>query len=165
MKMPRRNYFPTFAKDCFGLDPLPSPLEPTEETYKRVATVKKCIEELFAAAANHLGEDEARHLFLAVSRRRKRGKGKTHAMDRDARLLAAHDEAKQRGEPVAVLARRLHKRKLKLGSTAEAIEAQIRKLVKERADREKAAAKERRRRRMSICHENPTLLETVGSEK
>jgi hypothetical protein len=166
MKMPRRDYYPqSLPKVCFGLDPVPSLLESQEETLKRVATVKKGIEDAYVCAVAHLGEDEAIRQFRSVSRRRTRGKGKSHAIDRDLRLLRAYDEAKQRGEHIAALARRLHLRKLKLGNTPEAIAAQIRKLVKERTAHKKAAATELRRQRMAMRHEPPTLLESVSSEK
>ncbi len=80
--------------------------------------------------------------FARILRRPKRGQGKMLAPDRNARLLKEYDAATQKGEAVAALGR-------ELGNTAGAIETQIRKLVKEREKRERAAAVEARRWRMA----------------
>ncbi len=87
--------------------------------------------------------------FARILRRPKRGQGKMLAPDRNARLLKEYDAATQKGEAVAALARRLCAAGRELGNTAGAIETQIRKLVKEREKRERAAAVEARRWRMA----------------
>jgi len=81
-----------------------------------------------------------------VFRHPKRGQVKMFAPDRDARLLKEYDAAAPKGESVAALARRIHAAVGRaLGNTPGAIATQIRKLLKERKQRERAAAFEARR--------------------
>jgi hypothetical protein len=170
MKMPRRPFYPPveMRPDIFGL-PYLSLLglacedEPAKR--QRISTVEKKVLATFEAAKDHLGEDAARRLFVRATHRSKRGQNKLFAPDRDARLLKEHDALKD-GEPIASLARRLrHAYGTELGSTAAAIAAQIRKLVKERTVRDRKAAFEARRWRMALSMEEPTLLSMAGSEK
>jgi len=125
--------------DCFGLRP-PLIAESEDGTRSRVALVKKGVADAFAAAVTHLGDEQARELFTSVARRLKRGKGKSLASDRDAQLLAALEAAQRIGETIPALARRLHvERKLELGNSPQAIDTQIRKLLKERSARKRTA--------------------------
>jgi hypothetical protein len=87
------------------------------------------------------------------------------AQDRDARLLKEYDAAAQKRESIAALARRLRAANgLKLGNTPGAITTQIRKLLKERKKRERAAAFEARRWRMATRNEK-SLLSGFTREK
>jgi hypothetical protein len=170
MKMPRRHFYPVaLPPDIFGLRHLGllgQAFESEAETRKRIVTVEKGVEAAFMAAIDHLGEEEARRLFARVLRRPKRGQGKMLAPDRDARLLKEYDAAAPKGESVAALARRLHDADgIELGNTPGAIETQVRKLLKERKQREKAAAFEARRWRMATRGEPPGLLSVSPSEK
>ncbi len=113
MKMPRRTFFPIYKQpnDIFGLQHvtvLGQAGETDTERRRRIAKVEAGVADAFKAAVHHLGEDEARQLFLRVMRRPKRGPGKTLARDRDHRLLKAYDEAVANGESIASLAKRLH---------------------------------------------------------
>jgi len=110
MKMPQRPFYPmALPPDIFGLHrPGLLSLESEVETQRRIAMVEKGVEAAFKSAVAHLGEEEARRLFARVSRRSKRGPGKTLAADRDARLLNEYDAAARAGESVAALAKRLH---------------------------------------------------------
>lgn len=88
------------------------------------------------------------------------------APDRDARLLREYDAAAPKGESVAALAKQLHAAVgIELGNTTGAIETQIRKLLKERKQREWAAAFEARRWRMATRGEPPGLLTLHTTEK
>jgi hypothetical protein len=170
MKMPRRPFYPPVALplDIFGLHQLSllgEACESETEKQKRIATVEKGVVAAFKAAVGHLGEEAARRLFARVVRRPKRGQGKILAPDRDARSLKEHDAAIRNGETVAALARRLRADGIELGNTAGAIETQIRKLVKERKKRERAAAFEARRWRMAVRNEPPTLLSAAQGKK
>ena len=168
MKMPRRPFYPVpLPPDIFGLRrPGILNLESEAETRERIATVETGVETAFKAAIDHLGEEEARRLFARVLRRPRRGQGKMLAPDRDARLLKEYDAAAPKGERVAALARRLHAAVgMELGNTPGAIETQIRKLVKERRQRERAAAFEARRWRMATRGEQPSLLSVSRDEK
>jgi hypothetical protein len=169
MKMPRRPFYPPVAlpPDIFGLLHHGTlSLESEAETRKRIVTVEKGVEAAFKAAIEHLGEEEARRLFARVLRRPKRGQGKMLAPDRDARLLREYDDASSKGESVAALARRIHTAVGgELGNTPDAIETQIRKLLKDRKQRERAAAFEARRWRMATRGEQPGLLSVSTSEK
>jgi hypothetical protein len=168
MKMPRRPFYPVaIPPDIFGL-PYPSLLgqagESEANTRARIAKVEAGVEAAFKAAVGHLGEQEARLLFARVVRRSKRGQGKVFVPDRNARLLQEYDAAPA-GESVAALARRLYAATGRdLGNTASGIEAQIRKLVKERKQRERAAAFESRRWRMATRGET-SLLSAATTEK
>jgi hypothetical protein len=130
-----------------------------------MAAVEKGLRDAFTAAVHHLGEEEARQLFRRVIRRPKRGLGKALAPDRDARLLQEYDAAVQNGETTAALARRLRADGRGLGDSAGAIQTQIRKLVKERKERQRAAAIEARRWRMATRNEPPSLLSEAKNEK
>jgi hypothetical protein len=170
MKLPRRPFYPVaLPPDIFGLrhlSLLEQACESEAETRKRIATVEKGVEAAFKAAVGHLGEEEARRLFARVQRRSKRGQGKMLAPDRDARLLKEYDAAAPKGESVAALARRLHAAaRMELGNTPGAIATQIRKLLKERKQRERAAAFEARRWRMATREEPPGLLSIPPTEK
>jgi hypothetical protein len=168
MKMPQRPFYPPVEPraDIFGLYPPPIlNFETAEETSWRVAAVEQGVLAAFRAAVAHLGEDEARALFLRLTRRPKRGPGKALALDRNVRLLRAHDAAVQQGVTIAELSRQLRAAGKELGNTEGAISAQIRKVVRERAARQRAAAKEARRWRMAMRNEPPTLLSGKGSKK
>jgi hypothetical protein len=146
MKMPRRRpFFPLFPlfppvaprPDIFGLHQFTlagQAGESAADREKRFATVEAGVRGAFKPAVGHLGEDEALRLFACVLRRPKRGRGKRLAPDRNYRLLRAYDTARQNGESIPPLARRLRAGAggIELGNTADAIEAQIRKLLKER---------------------------------
>jgi len=168
MKMPRRPFYPVaLPPDIFGLRRLTlleRACESEAETRKRMATVEEGVAAAFKAAVRHLGEHEARRLFARVTRRPKRGQGKMLAPDRDARLLREYDAAVQTGETVAALARRLRSKGRELGDTEGAIETQVRKLIRERKLRERAAAVEARRWRMAT-RGMTTLLSAAKSEK
>lgn len=128
MKMPGRLFYPPvdLLPDIFGLHRpslLGSACESEADRLKRVAAVENGVRDAFAAAVDHLGEEEARQLFRRMIRRPKRGLGKMLAPDRDARLLREYDAACQKGETTAALARRLHDegrelRRLKRGAGA-----------------------------------------------
>jgi hypothetical protein len=170
MKMPQRPFYPSIhqAPDIFGLHSpslLGRAFESKADTQNRVAKVEKGVEDAFKAAVKHLGEEEARQLFRRVIRKRKRGLGKTLAPDRDARLLQEYDASIQIGESTAALARRLRPEGRELGDTADAIQTQIRKLVKERKKRQRDAAFETRRWRMATRNEPPSFLSAAKSEK
>jgi hypothetical protein len=175
MKMPRRRFFPLFPPvaprpDIFGLHQLSllgQAGESAADREKRFATIEAGVRGAFKAAVGHLGEDEARRLFVRVLRRPKRGRGKGLALDRNYRLLSAFDTAGQNGESIPALARRLRAGAggIELGNTADAIEAQIRKLLKERKEREHAAAVQTRLWRMATRHEPPSLLSVAMSKK
>jgi hypothetical protein len=112
MKMPRRPFFPPVAPrtDIFGLHQLTllgQAGESAADREKRFATIEAGVRGAFKAAVGHLGEDEARRLFVRVLRRPKRGRGRGLAPDRDYRLLRAYDTARQNGESIPALARRL----------------------------------------------------------
>ena len=162
--MPRRPFYPPVAlpPDIFGLlRPGVLSLESEAETRKRV---EKGVEAAFKAAIVHLGEEEPRRLFARVLRHPKRGHGKMLAPDRDARLLKEYDAAAPKGESVAALARRIHAAVgRELGNTPGAIETQIRKLLKERKQRVRAAAFEARRWRMATRGEHPGVLSVNSS--
>jgi hypothetical protein len=170
MKMPRRPFYPPVAlpPDIFDLHQLSllgEACESEAEKQRRIATAEKGVVAALKAAVGHLGEEAARRLFARVVRRPKRGLGKMLAPDRDARLLKEYDAAVRNGEPVAALARRLRAGGIELGNTADAIETQIRKLVKARKKREHSAAFEARRWRMAMRNEPPTLLSAAQSKK
>lgn len=168
MKMPRRPFYPVaLPLDIFGLRQVGIlTFESEAEMRKRIVTVEQGVEAAFKAAVRHLGEEEARRHFERVLRRPKRGQGKTLAPDRNAVLLKEYDAAVRKGESVAALARRLRAAAgIKLGNTEGAIATQIRKLVKERRQRERAAAVEARRWRMATREETGLLLTAARSEK
>ena len=172
MKMPRRPFFPPVAPrpDIFGLHQLTlagQAGESAADREKQFATIEAGVRGAFKAAIGHLGEDEARRLFARVLRRPKRGRGKELAPDRNYQLLRAYDTARQNGESVAALARRLRAGAggIELGNTADAIEAQIRKLLKEHKERDHAAAVQARLRRMATRLEPPSLLSVAISKK
>jgi hypothetical protein len=78
MKMPQRPFYPPvhLPPDIFGLHHPPLlNFENEAETRKRVVAVEQGVIAAFRAAVDHLGEDEARHLFMRVIRRPKRGPG------------------------------------------------------------------------------------------
>jgi hypothetical protein len=171
MKMPRHPFFPHVAPrpDIFGLRQLTlaGGGESAADRQKRVATIEAGVVAAFKAAVGHLGEDEARRLFARVVRRPKRGPGKMLAPDRNYRLLTAYDTAVQNGESIPALARRLRAGDggIELGNTVDAIEAQIRKLLKKRKERDHAAAVQARRWRMAMRNEPPTLASGAQSKK
>ena len=167
MKMPRRPFFPGQLKshpDIFGLHHitiLGQAAESDADKKKRKDTVEKGVLAAFRAAVHHLGEDEARKTFKQVLRRPKRGKGKAHAADRDARLLKAYDAATEKNESIAALAKRLHKSEgQQLGSTPGAVETQIRKLVNARKAAKHEAKKQARSWRMATRGEATILSGT-----
>jgi hypothetical protein len=163
MKMPRRPWYPPVKPrpDIFGLHHVTlagAGCESDVERQQRFAKVKAGVIAAFKAAVHHMGEDAACELFKSVQRRPKRGPGKVHPADRDARLLKAYDAAAPKGESIASIARRLHATEGKeLGNTAAAVAAQIRKLVAARKKREYRARVEARRLRMAMRNEPPTL--------
>ncbi len=170
MKMPTRPWFPPMEArpDIFGLHHvtiLAAACESDAERKERMAKVEAGVVAAFKAAVHHLGEDQARQLFRRVLQRPKRGQGKAHVPDRDARLLKAYDEAVQTGESIAALARRLRAEGTELGNTAPAIQTHIRKLVKQRKQRVRAAAFEARRWRMATRNDPPTLASGAGSRE
>ena len=170
MKMPIRPFFPPIRplSDIFGLEHLSllgETCETDAERKQRIAKVEAGVLAAFRAATFHLGEDQARQLFSRMARRPKRGRGKALAADRDHRLLKAHDEGIQRGDSIAKIAKQLRADGIELGNTAEAIAAQIRKLIAERKERERAAAREARRWRMATRNEPPTLISAALGEK
>jgi hypothetical protein len=168
MKMPHHPFYPSSqSPDIFGLG-YPSILgqagEAPADTQKRIAMVEAGVIAAFEAAIRHLGDEEARRLFSRVVRRPRRGRGKMLDPHRDIRLLREYDTATGKGETVAALARRLHAQGRGLGATAEAVGAQIRKLVKERKKREDAGRVQARRWRMAMRGET-SLLSAARSEK
>lgn len=170
MKMPVRPWFPpmNFRPDIFGLHHvtiLGAACESDAERAQRLAKVEAGVTAAFKAAVHHIGEDQARQLFRKALRRPKRGPGRILAVDRDRRLLAAYDEAVKNGETVAALARRLRAPGIELGNTPAAIAAHIRRLVKGREQRARAAAIEARRWRMAMRDDPPTLLSGRGDDK
>jgi hypothetical protein len=172
MKMPRPLYplhlLVPSRPDIFGLRVLSfvaSAGENESERQKRVAKIEKVLKDTFRAAARHVGEEEARRLFERIIQKQKRGRGKALAPDRDSRLLAEYDAAVTKNETVATLARRLHSGGKSLGNTPGAIAAQIRKLLKARKDRDRAAALNERRLRMAMRHSRNTILGAAKSEK
>lgn len=136
------------------------------ERAQRFAKVVTGVTAAFKAAVHHVGEERARQLFQKVLRRPKRGPGRALAIDRDRRLLAAYDEAVKTDETIASISRQLSKQYgVKLGNTPAAIEAHIRRLVKARKQRERAAAFEARRWRMATRNEPPTIASGRGNDK
>jgi hypothetical protein len=170
MKMPTRPWYPPIKPrpDIFGLyhtSLLEAACETPTQRERRFAKVEAGVVEAFKAAIHHLGDEQARQLFQQVLRLPKRGRGKALANDRDQRLLAAYDEAMQKGETVAVLARRLRSTGIELGNTPRAIAVQIHALVKQRKQRMRATAIDARRWRMALRNEPPTLLEMIAGKK
>jgi hypothetical protein len=172
MKMPRRPFFPGTLKprpDIFGLHHLTilgAACECEADRKKRFATVEAGVLAAFKAAMSHLGEDQARVLFQRVLRRPKRGNSKTVAPNRDAILMKARDAAVENGESVAALSKRLHATYgIKLGNSAQAIQTQIRKLVRERDTRDREAKKQARFWRMATRGEAKTLAHGILIEK
>ena len=100
MEMPRRAFFPGTSKPrpAFGLYQLTIIAQACEQAdkQKRATAVENGVLTAFRAGVAHLGEDEAKKLVLRVLRRSKRGQGKAHAADRDARLLREYDAATKR---------------------------------------------------------------------
>lgn len=169
MKMPKQPFFPVeLPPDIFGL-PTPTVIglacETDEQARARTERVRTGVAAAFEAAVVHLGEDQARSLFKEVVRRTKRGAGTHFESDRDFRLLRAADDAKETGKSIAALSRELFSTGLKLGATPQAIETQIRKLLRERAKRNHTRAVEARRWRMATKNEAPTILGAAVSEK
>jgi len=98
-----------------------------------------------------------------VLQRPNRGRGKSLADDRDTLLLKTYDEAP--GESIASIARRLRAQGTHLGNTTAAIATQIRKLVKEREERQRRARVEARRWRMATRNEPPSFLSSAISSR
>jgi hypothetical protein len=170
MRMPRRPWYPPVKgqPDIFGLQYmtlLGAACESAAERGKRFAKVEAGVSAAFEAAVHHLGDEYARGLFQKALRRPKRGPGRALAIDRDRRLLVAYDEAANNGESVASIARRLRVTDIKLGNTAAAIAAHIRRLVKAREHRERAAGFEARRWRMAMRNEPPTFISARSRDK
>lgn len=172
MKMPGRRSFPGMLKprpDIFGLHHLTilgAACETEADRKKRTATVEAGVLAAFKAAMMHLGEDEARDLFQRVLRRPRRGNSKTVDPNRDAILIKAHETAVENGENVAALARRLHAMHgVRLGNSPQAIETQIRKLVREQDKRDHEAKKKARYWRMATRGEPKTLAHGILTEK
>ena len=169
MKMPSRPFVPSGpSPDIFGLydlSLLERACESEADRKKRFKAVEEGVAAAFRAAVRHLGDEEARQLFKRVTRRKKRGQGKIFQSDRDARLLSEYKVASQKGETIAALARRLHATSTEFGNTADAVETQIRKLVKEQKKRDRVAAFEARRLRMAMHGEIPTLLSDTQRKK
>ena len=80
------------ARDRFGL-PLHWTLltETPAQRTDREAAVRALVCDVFAVAARHFGEDDARKLFRDVSAGRKGAPRKPHNPGRDAELLALYD--------------------------------------------------------------------------
>lgn len=169
MKMPTRPRYPDIKPrpDIFGLyhvTLIHRACETEAELQQRIAKVEAGVKAAYDPAVHHLGETAARSLFVKMTQAQKRGRGKALAPDRDARLLEAYD-TRARGESITSIARRLRAQGTKLGNTAPAIEKQIRKLVKERTEREHKAKVEARRWRMATRNDPPTLLAGVISRR
>jgi hypothetical protein len=155
-------------QDIFGLHYvtlLGAACESDAERARRFAKVEAGVTAAFKAAVHHVGDDGARQLFRKALRRPKRGRGVALAFDRDRRLLAAYDEAVKNGETVAALARRLRAPGIELGNTPAAIAAHIRRLVKGRKQRARAAAIEARRWRMAMRNDPPTIASGRSNDK
>jgi hypothetical protein len=166
MKMPGHRFFPPSKPytDIFGLPHLSllaQAFESEDDRRKRVTKIEEGVATAFRAAVSHLGEEQARLLFSKVMRRPKRGPGKALAADRDHRLLIAHDEAIQTGESIAALSVRLRLAGTELGNTPAAIATHIRKLVRERAERQRAAAVQARYWRMAARNDPPTIASGI----
>lgn len=154
--------------DIFGLHHitiLGAACESNAERARRFAKVEAGVTAAFKAAVHHVGDDNARELFRKVLRRPKRGRGRVLAVDRDRRLLAAYDEAVKNGETVAALAKQLRAPGIELGNTPAAIAAQIRRLVRSRKQRARAAAIEARRWRMAMRNDPPTIASGRSNDK
>ena len=98
MKMPRRPWYQPIKPrpDIFGLyhvTLMEAACETDVERDQRIAKVEAGVLAAFKAAIFHLGENQACSLFRRILRQPKRGLGKVHSPDRDARLLKAYDEA------------------------------------------------------------------------
>jgi hypothetical protein len=170
MKMPSRPWFPPMnpQQDIFGLHYvtlLGAACESEAERARRFAKVEAGVTAAFKAAVHHVGDDGARQLFRKALRRPKRGRGVALAFDRDRRLLVAYDEAVKNGETVAALARRLRAPGIELGNTPVAIAAHIRRLVKDRKQRARAATIEARRWRMAMRNDPPTIASGRHNDK
>jgi hypothetical protein len=168
MKMPGRPWYPPSEPqtDIFGLHHisfLGAACESATERKQRIGKVEAGVIAAFKAAVHHLGDDDARKLFNQVLQRPKRGRGKSLAADRDTLLLKTYDEAP--GESIASIARRLRAQGTQLGNTAAAIATQIRKLVKEREERQRRARVEARRWRMATRNEPPSFLSSATSSR
>jgi hypothetical protein len=170
MKLPHRPWYPPTenARDIFDLvtpSLLGEVVESTSARAARFAKVEQGVSDAFRAAANHLGEEEARRLFRKTTRKPKRGPGGAINPERDRILLRAYDE-RPADQSLAAVARLLEKwaieTGIRLGSNADAIAAHLRKLLAERARRQRAAAVEARRLRMAMRNDPPSLL---GSTK
>jgi hypothetical protein len=129
-------------KDRFGLPTRFGSLDPEEETARRELGVKNLVEEVFATAVSHLGEEDAQTLFKKVAARRAGKPRGSTSLERDHYLLNEYDTKIEAGEPPSTLPRLIAEQAkkaqpTKFAATAESIARQLRRLV---AAREKTRA-------------------------
>jgi hypothetical protein len=131
----------------FGLPISPSPLlsEPAFERIERVASVEALVLEVFNLTKVHLGEEEARKLFVSVTHGKK---GKRAADEVNSALLKLYDAEvatnpeKARSAPRRI-AEHLYKPGLtKYGASDKAITRRIGRLVTAREKMESLALEE-----------------------
>jgi hypothetical protein len=121
-------------KDRFGLPTRFGLLEPEEETARRKLGVKNLVEEVFAAAVNHLGKECAQELFKKVAAGQPgKPKGST-SLERDHYLLNEYDAKVDAGESPSTLPRLIAEQAkkaqpTKFPATEKAIARQLRRLV------------------------------------
>jgi hypothetical protein len=117
--------------------------EPEEVTEHRQRTraVRRTARRFFGAVSDHLGNEEARKLFEGLFRKRREGRPSgTRDPKRDARLLEEYDDRKRKitsEEEISALPRVIAEEADKrypgqLGSSAPAIEKQLRRLLSKR---------------------------------
>jgi len=159
--------------DRFGLPKRLSLLESEETTTDRKERVVKLVEDVFAAAASHLGEESARLLFRAVaSRRRGKPRGSTSA-ERDLHLLETHDAMANSGHAPRNIATRVAEaakaeRPELYHTEISAIVRQLRRILAERRKARAAYEAEfqdwREAFKASFGHyPQPTLLSETGT--
>jgi hypothetical protein len=127
----------------WGLKPIPGLLD--EERSQWIKQLPEVAQQVFNQCVEGLGEEEARCLFrwLSVREHGKRGKGKASEPDRDWFLLKCYDRTvanaapKDRKQQVRLVSQLLHQQqKGRYGSTQEAIERCLRRLLAQRAARD-----------------------------
>jgi hypothetical protein len=126
----------TDARDRFGLRINFTILEETEQMEARFADAERFIKEAAEVAIRQVGRGMARHLFnLAL---RESPKGKQPNLEKNDLLLDAYDRAIARGVPLKRAALAAALETTPLNDDALSTAKQIRRLVRERAEKEKA---------------------------
>jgi hypothetical protein len=133
---------PFGANERFELPIAPTFLDEATETaeqhQKRIKALRRTARRFFRALSNRLGDEETRKLFESFFRKRRKGRrpGTSNA-ERDSALLEEYYDRKRTissedelGALPRAIAREAHRRfPGRLGSSADAIEKQLRRLL------------------------------------